>query len=124
MLHQSARTQNETEETVLGVQLLDGVKQTGNHIVTTRSLTTRQDYTHIHLRCVGNITLFEFNEGHSVGVGEKLLDFLLVINTLSGFTLLHFDSSLKSFWQFWLISSTCRLQCTSFHHNNLRDFIL
>ena len=49
MVNKTTRTEDETEETVLGVETLDLVEQTGDHIVTARSLTTAEDYTYIDL---------------------------------------------------------------------------
>ena len=49
MIYKTSRTENETEETVLGVETLDLVEQTSDHIVTARSLTTTEDNTYIDL---------------------------------------------------------------------------
>ena len=116
MVYQTARAEDETVEAVLGVQLLNLVEQTGDDVVTARSLTTAEDDTHVHLLRVGLGSGDELNEGHTVGVGEQLLDLFLVGYTLGGSTLLHFDSTLQSLRQLGLIGGSCNLQCTFFHN--------
>ena len=115
MVYQSARTQDETVQTVLRVQLLNLIVQTGNHIVTTRSLTTRQNDTDIHLSSVGLCSGFKLYNRHTIGVGEELLDFFLIAHTLCGSTFFYFYCSLERLRQFGLIGSSCLLQCTFFH---------
>ena len=115
VINQSTRAKDKTIETILGIELLDGVKQASDDIMTARSLSARKNNAHVHLGRVSLITFHELNERHSVSVGEKLLDILLVVNTLCRSTLLHFYSSLKSLRQFWLVSRTSPLQCTFFH---------
>ena len=116
MVNQTARTEDEAEETVLGIQLLNSIEKTGNHIMSTRGLTATEDDTDIHLCCVSNVALLEFDKRHSVSVGEESLDFFLVIHALSGSTFFYLYCTLKSLWQFRLISSPCQLQCTFFHN--------
>ena len=115
MVYQTARTQDETIETILGVEFLDLVKETCYHVVTARSLTARKDDTYVHLLGVSLSSGLELYDRHTVGVREQLLDFLLVAHTLSCLTLLDLYSTLKSLWQLRLISSSCFLQCTFFH---------
>ena len=119
MIHQTARTQDEAVETVLGVQFLNSVEETGNHVVTAGSLTTRKDNTHVDLCSVGNVALLELDQRHTISVGEQLLDVLLIVNTLCRSALLHLHGSLKSLRQFRLIGSTSQLQCTFFHNTYL-----
>ena len=47
VVHESARTHEETKEAAVLVQGLDAIKDTTNHIVATRSLTTRENHTHV-----------------------------------------------------------------------------
>ena len=116
MIHQSARTQDETIETVLGVQLLDLVEKTGNYVVSARSLTTRQDDTNVHLLGVGLSSRLKLYDRHTIGIGEQLLNLFLITYTLGSLTLLDFHSTLKSLRQLGLISGSRNLQCTFFHN--------
>ena len=116
MVNQTARTQDETEQTVLGVQLLDLVEKTGNHVVSARSLTTRQDDTYVHLLSVGLCSRLKLYDRHTIGIREQFLNLFLVTNTLGSLTLLNFHSTLQSLRQLWLISGSCDLQCTFFHN--------
>ena len=116
MVYQTARAENETIEAVFGIQTLNGIKQTGNHVVTTRSLTTRKDDTNVHLLGVGLGSGLKLYDRHTVGVGEQLLDFFLVTYTLCSVTFLYFYCTLKSLRQLRLVSGTSNLQCTFFHN--------
>ena len=116
MINQTARTQDETEETVLGVQLLDLIEKTGNHVVSARSLTTRQDDTNVHLLVVGLCSGLKLYDRHTVGVREQLLDLFLITNTLGSLTLFNFHSTLQRLRQLGLISGSRDLQCTFFHN--------
>ena len=116
MVYQTTRTEDETIETVLRIQLLDLVEKTGNNVVTARSLTTAEDDTNIHLGMIGLSSWLELYDRHTVGVREQLLDFFLVANTLSGLTFLDFYCTLKSLRQLGLIGGSCNLQCTFFHN--------
>ena len=116
MVYQTARTQDETEQTVLGVELLDLIEQTGNHVVTARSLTTRKDDTYVHLLVVSLGSGLELYDRHTIGVREQLLDLFLITNTLGSSTLLDLHSTLKSLRQLGLVSGSCHLQCTFFHN--------
>ena len=76
MVNQAARAQNKAIQFAVFVQLLDTVENTGNHIVTTGSLTTGKDYTHIHSREInGLIGIFELNQRHPISIGKQFLDF-------------------------------------------------
>ena len=116
MVNQTTRTQDESEETVLGVQFLNLIEQTGNHVMTTRSLTTRQDDTNVHLLGVSLSSRLKLYDRHTIGVGEQLLDLFLITYTLGSFTLLDLHSTLQSLWQLGLISGSRDLQCTFFHN--------
>ena len=116
MVYQTARTQDETIKTVLGVQLLDLVEETGNHVVSARSLTTRENDTYVHLRVVSLCSRYKLYDRHTVGIREQLLDFFLITNTLSGLTFLNLYCSLKRLRQLRLISGSRHLQCTFFHN--------
>ena len=122
MVNQTARTKDEAEETVLGIQLLNRIEKTCNHIVSAGSLSTTEDDTDIHLCGISNVALLELDERHSVSVGEESLDFFLVIHALCWSTFFYLYCTLKSLRQFWLISSPCQLQCT-FFHNPVKMFI-
>ena len=89
MVYQTARTEDETIETVLGVEFLNLVEQTGNHVVTARSLTTTEDNTHVHLGGVGFGSRLKLHNRHTVSVGEQLLDFVLISYTLGRLTFLN-----------------------------------
>ena len=115
MVNKSARTQDEAIELVLRVESLDSVKKTCDYIVSTRSLTSRENHTHIHLCLVCDIALLELDERHSVSVREESLDFLLIVNTFGKSTFFYLYKALETFRQFGLISSTRLLQCTFFH---------
>ena len=109
MINQTTRAEDETEETVLRVELLDLIEQTGNHVMTARSLTARKDDTNVHLGVIGLCCGLKLHDRHTVSVGEQLLDLFLVANTLSGLTFLDFYSTLQGLRQFRLISSPCNL---------------
>ena len=116
MVYQTARTEDETVETVLRVKLLDLVEETCNHVMAARSLTAGKDNTHVHLRIVSLSSRLKLHDGHSISVGEQLFDLFLVAYTLGGLTLLDFHSTLKSLRQLRLVSGSCQLQCTFFHN--------
>ena len=79
MVDQATRTQDETIQTRIGIVCLDTVEQTSDHIVSTGSLTTRQDYTHIHSGlCLAFVALLESNHRHTIGVREQFLDLFLI----------------------------------------------
>ena len=109
MVYKTTRTEDETEETVLRIQFLDLIEQTCDDIMAARSLTTREDDTDIHLGVVGLGSGLELHDGHAISVGEQLLDFFLVADTLSGLTLLDLYSTLQSLRQFRLIGGSCNL---------------
>ena len=115
MVYETTRAEDETVETVLGVELLDLVEKTCDDVVTTRSLTTAKDNTHIHLLRVGLGSGLKLYDGHTIGIGEEFLDFLLITYTLSGLTFLNLHSTLKRLGELRLISGSGELQCTFFH---------
>ena len=115
MVNQTTRAEDESEETVLGVELLDLVEETSDNIVTTRSLATAEDDTHVHFLGIGLCGRFKLYDRHTIGVGEQLLNLFLVAYALCGLTFLDFDCTLKSLRQLGLISGSRQLQCTFFH---------
>ena len=116
MVNQAARTQNKAIQFAVFVQLLDTVENTGNHIVTARSLSTGKDNTHVHCGEVNHlIGSFKLNQRHSVRIGEQFLDFFLVSNRLSSCAFCSLNSSFQRFRKFGLIGSPCNLQCTFSH---------
>ena len=96
MVYQATRTQDKTEQAVLGIQFLDLVEQTCDDVMATRSLTTRQDDTHVHLLGVSLLCGDKLHDRHTVGVGEELFDLLLITYTLGRLTFLDFHCALKS----------------------------
>ena len=115
VVYETARTHKETIKMVLGVQLLDTIEKTTDHIVSTRSLTTAEDNSHIHLCGIHHFSWFKLYERHSVGVGEEGFDFFLIVNALCRSTFLDFHCALKCLRQLRLIGCSCNLQCTFFH---------
>ena len=115
VIHQTARAEDEAIETVLGVQLLHGVEQTGDDIVATRSLTAAEDDSHVHLLVGNSLAGNELHERHAVGIREELLDFFLVVNTLSGLAFNGLHGTLQSQRKLGLIGGASNLQCTFFH---------
>ena len=118
MVYKTTRTEDKAIETVGWIELLQGVEQSGDDIMSTWSLTTTKDNAYIHLLRVGTITRNKLYERHAVGVREELLDLFLIVNTLSWFTLLHRNCALQGFWQFGLIRGSRNLQSTFFHNLN------
>ena len=90
MVNQATRTHEETIKAVGWVQLLQCIKKTTNDIVTARSLTATEDNTHVHLGVVSLVTRYELYERHTISVREELLDFFLIVYTLSRSTFFHF----------------------------------
>ena len=116
MLHQTARPHQETVNAVSGVELLHGVEEARNHVMTARSLASRQDDTNIHRFMLHILTGNKLHKGHSVGVGKETLNVLLIVYTLCRSTLLHLYCTLQSARQLRLIRGSCNLQCTFFHN--------
>ena len=119
VVNQTARSHKETVELRVLVQRLNTVVETADDIVTARSLTTREDDTYVDGFLVLALSRNELNNRHSVSVGEQSLNLFLITYTLCGCALLNLYRTLKSFWQLWLISSPCNLQCTFFHNINV-----
>jgi len=115
MVNQAARTQDETIQFAVLVQLLDTVEQTRYHIVTARSLTTRQDNTYLDSRIFNGISFNELNQRHTVCVREQSLDGFLISNRLGCFAFLCDNGAFQRLRKFWLISSSGNLQCTFCH---------
>ena len=115
VVDQTARTEDEAVETVLGIEFLDGIEETRDDVMTARSLTTAEDHADVHHLRVGFLAGHELHQRHTVGVGEQLLDFFLIAYTLCGFTFLYLNSSLQAFRQFGQISCAFNLQKTFFH---------
>ena len=90
MVNQATRTHEETIKAVGWVQLLQCIKKTTNDIVTARSLTATEDNTHVHFGVVSLVTRYELYERHTISVREELLDFFLIVYTLSRSTFFHF----------------------------------
>ena len=73
------------------MNLFDTIKQTSNHIMTTRSLTSREDYPSIE-----GLSLYRFARslkgelGQAIGIWEKTLDSVLVTNALGSLTKAYF----------------------------------
>ena len=115
MVNKTAGTHEEAVELVLGVELLDSVEDTADDIVAARSLAARKDYTYIdflaHCLIAGN----KLHEGHAISVGEQFLDFFLIAYALGRLAFLYLNGTLKTFWQFRLVSSAFSLQKTFFH---------
>ena len=113
MVYQTTGAKNETVQFAIFVQLFNTVKNTGYHIVTTGSLTTGKNYTHIHSREInGFIGIFKLNQRHPISIGKQFLDFFLIGNRLGSCAGHCFYSTCQPFRKFGLISSPCDLQCT------------
>ena len=120
MVYQTTGAEDETIQFTVFVQLLDTVKNTGNHIVTTGSLTAGEDNAHIHSGEVSSlIGSFELNQRHSVSVREQFFDIFLIGNRLSSRTGHCFYSTFQPFRKFGLIGSPCNLQCTFSHFSSI-----
>ena len=117
MVYQATGAQNETEQAVLGVQSLHGIKQASDHVVTARSLTSTKDDTYVHRLTLHLLAGNKFYEGHAISIREKSLDLFLVVNTLCRSTFLHLYCTLQATRQLWLIGGSCNLQCTFFHNS-------
>ncbi|WP_440323194.1 hypothetical protein, partial [Laedolimicola sp.] len=70
MIYETARTEDEAIELVSWVERLHTVEETRDHVVTTRSLTTRKDYTYVESREFLSLASLESNDRHSVSVRE------------------------------------------------------
>ena len=119
MVNKTTRTHKEAIDLVLWVELLDSVEDTTDYVVSTRSLTTRKDDTYVHLLSYSLFTWNELDKRHSVGVREHFLDFFLIAYTLCWLAFFYLNGTLKTLWQFWLISSSLSLQKTFFHFYNI-----
>ena len=91
--------------------------------MTARSLTAREDDTHVESLHGLLLTSLEGDDGHTVSVGEHSLDFLLVAYTLCGSALNCYHSALQSLGEFGLIGGSCHLQCTFNHIALIKIFI-
>ena len=78
MVNETTRTEDETIELVSWVERLHTVEETRNHVVTARSLTTREDNTYVESRKFLSLTCLECNNRHSISVREQRLDFILI----------------------------------------------
>ena len=78
VIYETTRTENETIKFVSWVESLYTIEKTRNHVVTTRSLTTREDNTYIERREFLSLTSFESDDRHSVCIREQCLDFILI----------------------------------------------
>ena len=119
VVNQTAGAHQETIQTVCLVDSLDAIKQTANHIVSTRSLTTRQNNAYVELSTSQLALLRVFFEGQlrkSISVWEQSLDFFLVGYRLGWFTLYSLHSTPQRRRKLWLILRASHLQCTFFCH--------
>ena len=80
-----------------------------------RSLTAREDDTHVDFLALGLIAGYKLHQGHAIGVGEQFLDFFLIAYALCRRAFLYLYGTLKALWQFGLICSAFFLQKTFFH---------
>ena len=119
MVNKTTRTHKETIELVLWIELLNCIEDTTDYVVSTRSLTTRKDDTYVHLLASSFLTRNELDKRHSVSVREHFLDFFLIAYTLCWLAFFYLNGTLKTLWQFWLISSSLSLQKTCFHCYNI-----
>ena len=120
MVNQTAGAHQETVQLAVGVQRLHTVIKATDYIVTARSLTTGKDDTHVDGFHLGSFAFLKCDNGHSVGVGEHSLDFILVSYTLSCGTFFGNHCTLQCFGQLGLIGSTGNLQCALFHKLSLK----
>ena len=116
VVNETTGTHQESIEFVLGIEFFDGIKEAADDVVSAGGLSSAEDDANIHFLAFCHVARNELDEWHAIGVGEEFLDFLLVVNTLSRSTLLHFDGSLQSLWQFGLIGCPSLLQCAFFHN--------
>ena len=125
VVNQTTRTHQEAIELAVLVERLDTVIKTADNIVTTRSLTARENDTYVDSGIVLALGRNKLYYGHTIGIGEEGLDFLLVANTLSSGTFLSLYSTLKGLGQLRLVSCSCNLQCTFFHlSKNLLNVVI
>ena len=110
MVNKTARAKNEAIELVGRIERLHTIEQAGNHVVTTRSLTTREDDTHVEGFESNGLAWFESDDRHAVSVGEQFLNFSLIAYRLSGGTFNSLHWTLKCLWKLGLISSTSLLK--------------
>ena len=89
VLDQTRRTHQESVESALRIECLDPIKDTGDHVVSAGGLTTGQEDTYIDRLVLGTgiLSLLEGDARHAVGIGEELLDSLLISHRLSRLTL-------------------------------------
>ena len=82
VIDESGRAHEESIEAVFLIQLLKTVENTADHIVTAGGLAAGQDDTYVErLFYAGRIlVMLEFNDWHTIGMGEQILDFLLIGN--------------------------------------------
>ena len=115
VVNQTARAEDEAVEFVGWVERLHTVEQTRNDVVTTRSLTTRKDDTHVEWFQCNGFAWLECDDRHTIGIGEKFFDFSLIANRLSGSTFNSLHGALKCLGKLGLIGSTSFLKIRYYH---------
>ncbi len=116
MVNETTGAHEESIETAVAVNFAYAVEKSTDNIVTTGSLTTRQNHTHIHrFRGRWSGILLEFQFGKAIGVGKQFLDSLLVGNRLGSLPLNGTHRSGEHDGQLGLISCTGFLQSALLH---------
>ena len=119
MVNETAGSHQEAIQFAILVERLHAIVETADYVVTTRSLTTREDDTYVDGFGLLGFASDKLHNGHTVGVGEEGFDFLLISYTLSCCTFLSDYSTLEGLGKFGLIGSASNLQCTFFHWSKI-----
>ena len=105
MIDETARAHKEAVELVLRIDGLYTVEETGNDIVSARSLSAGKNDSHVEPVIAGSLALHELHYRHSVGVRKESLDLGLVADRLGRSTLDGLYRSFECVRKLWLICS-------------------
>ena len=70
MVNQTTGAQDETIQFAISIESFDTIKQTGDYVVSARSLSTGKDNTYIHSRQFNSFSGFKLNQWHTVRIGK------------------------------------------------------
>ena len=98
VIHQSARSHEETVEAVFGIQLFQPVEETADDVVSARCLSAREDDTHVDPFSQHCLTRLKTDERQAVCVGKQFLDLILIVHAVSGLTFFYLDGATESHW--------------------------
>ena len=92
---ESGRTEEETKQTVVGIESFELIEQSGDDVMSAGGLTAAEDDTNVDGFLYRFLTGDELYHRHSVGVGEQAFYYLLVADTAGGLAFDRFDISFQ-----------------------------